>query len=970
MNRSLLITLLLCTAALAVSGCGGRHTTTAELASPVPALETTDATAPATVEVSTADGRITASLPAPVADVRFSLPVEGIKSLELAPEMTGKFLMVAVEDAGRIEVVISGIRRCDAAEVAATLDRQELDRLLNDRWELNGEVELCTINTAGGSTGDLFTIEKWASLIGDTDQVEGVKVLLTDDGGYEVSWPAFLTADYNQDGLVGVSDLVPLGMLYGMSQAAESNVWLVDAYARVDGNHDGLINVSDITPLGQNYGNSNFNFRVERSLGDASGPGTTWEAIGTVNRSGVTSTGETVTGTSRAAYQRYATELQPGWAYYRVTALSNSSPEADPSAAVLGPDGTPPEWPDEEIITSVVLDPSNFYIVDYDPDATDDRGGEVSYGIQLTGGADPDEQVVMLEYNTKTSVDPFSDPCEMGFVYVGDPPTSRYPGFIQDEQYWVRARVNDESGNEHCSAWFGFNAEINTALESRFDLGDGYDQEIWVNREGTVKFTPMPCTTYWGMSPEIWIYVQAVPWDTDVSGSDVEDYEGIEPFRYTGGEVVLEGTLGPTQRLNVLVQYEFWDGKVREKYNSVYYPYYWLKPLSESAYASASIAEQCDYLSDGTPFCVFYIEPDRCIVTFKAGTAILTTVDQLVWDPARSLRYPPTAIESTGEIAFHELTGLQDPGYVVWFKPGEGKTGYAEEPTGVFSLTLQDFILQWVLEDQDTLVGVRSIVQEDAEDNAYLEVWEARRDDGIYLRTEIPVPEELERSWGSSSMLLKTIGPDGELVIMEYMSTGALSYDQYYHHITTDGTWTTISLETFPATFPTSDWESNQVTDFEVNSDLTVYASVLSVNKNESDEVVDKFMGIYYGNLLEGVESFNLLVANTMSGGFNSEYPAVADGERPHLIPPFDGTAYFSGSPHYHLTDSAGNVLGYYGPDAPMGPARYNFDECDGYFDRAGAQPALANGLLSEDGEWLCVGAEGVWGLAYRIPGH
>jgi PKD repeat protein len=71
-----------------------------------------------------------------------------------------------------------------------------------------------------------------------------------------LAWRYYSHGDYNQDGLVGISDLTPLGQHYGEgSPLGAGQPFPPDSLgAVIDGNGDGIINISDITQIGQNYG--------------------------------------------------------------------------------------------------------------------------------------------------------------------------------------------------------------------------------------------------------------------------------------------------------------------------------------------------------------------------------------------------------------------------------------------------------------------------------------------------------------------------------------------------------------------------------------------------------------------------------------------------------------------------------------------------------------------------------------------
>ena len=72
--------------------------------------------------------------------------------------------------------------------------------------------------------------------------------------------------DYNQNGEVGISDLTPIAVHFGKSQAggfAESSVESV-----VDGDGNGVINISDISPIGVGFGRKQDSFNLYSSIID------------------------------------------------------------------------------------------------------------------------------------------------------------------------------------------------------------------------------------------------------------------------------------------------------------------------------------------------------------------------------------------------------------------------------------------------------------------------------------------------------------------------------------------------------------------------------------------------------------------------------------------------------------------------------------------------------------------------------
>jgi len=68
-------------------------------------------------------------------------------------------------------------------------------------------------------------------------------------GQFAFSWYCYNKGDYDQNGIVGVSDLTPIAVHFGETVTAEHTVTDV-----IDGSEDGSIGISDVTPIAMHYG--------------------------------------------------------------------------------------------------------------------------------------------------------------------------------------------------------------------------------------------------------------------------------------------------------------------------------------------------------------------------------------------------------------------------------------------------------------------------------------------------------------------------------------------------------------------------------------------------------------------------------------------------------------------------------------------------------------------------------------------
>ncbi len=255
--------LLLLTAALALSACGGSsRSVTPQLA------------APADVEslklVTLGEDGLT---PVPD-DGRFELVVDGMTARVIARDLT---------DCEHAYFLL----RYPASEMTPLdMERGELlpqdDTIAFSISEEPGEVVLgfarIRPQESGGisGSGELFTVtfsptpfvravDKETCRAPRTSR-SIVPVTVTDIGGgvIEVVWEERNAGDYDLSGTVSIADITPVAVYYGKDTTDGTE----DDYERpVDGDGSGTVGIADITPLAINYGNVLTGYNVYRLTG-------------------------------------------------------------------------------------------------------------------------------------------------------------------------------------------------------------------------------------------------------------------------------------------------------------------------------------------------------------------------------------------------------------------------------------------------------------------------------------------------------------------------------------------------------------------------------------------------------------------------------------------------------------------------------------------------------------------------------
>lgn len=117
-----------------------------------------------------------------------------------------------------------------------------------------GDVLLRLVLVLGASDREVSDVAS-----GNRARARNLDMVQDQDGNWVLSWDYTNPGDNNQDGLVSINDLTPIGSNYNSDV---SNSW-DDPLRHVDANGDGQINMSDITSIGQNYAGEIFAYQIE-----------------------------------------------------------------------------------------------------------------------------------------------------------------------------------------------------------------------------------------------------------------------------------------------------------------------------------------------------------------------------------------------------------------------------------------------------------------------------------------------------------------------------------------------------------------------------------------------------------------------------------------------------------------------------------------------------------------------------------
>jgi uncharacterized delta-60 repeat protein len=143
------------------------------------------------------------------------------------------------------------------------------------------------------------------------------------DGTISLTWSYYNLADYDQDGIVGVGDIIPLAEHFGEAVSPEGVNSLL---AVIDGSGNDVIDIADVTPIAVNFGIEVANYDVQASPSQA-GPFTSAQKV-------AVNTGLDA-GTQRTHFA-VTIELTPQY-WYRVAPLDAEDIAGEPSNILQAP---------------------------------------------------------------------------------------------------------------------------------------------------------------------------------------------------------------------------------------------------------------------------------------------------------------------------------------------------------------------------------------------------------------------------------------------------------------------------------------------------------------------------------------------------------------------------------------------------------------------------------------------------------
>ncbi len=120
--------------------------------------------------------------------------------------------------------------------------------------------EIARISFAEGAAA--FSKQVSAAPTHEANMVEDLALSVNASGGVTATWTEIHRGDYNNDGIVAVSDITPLAQMFNQRASDTSNPGRL---LLVDGNSDDVIGIADLTPIAMNFNTTISGYNVYRT---------------------------------------------------------------------------------------------------------------------------------------------------------------------------------------------------------------------------------------------------------------------------------------------------------------------------------------------------------------------------------------------------------------------------------------------------------------------------------------------------------------------------------------------------------------------------------------------------------------------------------------------------------------------------------------------------------------------------------
>ncbi|MCB1222052.1 MAG: hypothetical protein H7A35_10260 [Planctomycetales bacterium] len=348
----------------------------------------------------------------------------------------------------------------------------------------NGRFSVASVSfAAGGSLG-----ERRISAVpaGSGSRIPDLSV---NAGNGDVSFSYNNVGDYDQNSVVGIADITPLGVNFNADPADGDKYPFESALSIVDGDSNGLITLADITPIGVNFGNQIESWTLYGGVADdypadaASGNGEA-SALGTVAFADDT-------GASKAQFRsRYEVNMSDivgsGAVSFWLRPVSESTEGISSNLnGEGGVDTDPPFWvggaPEDAGVMSVVPGDGNVRVNWYEADDTLNWPG--TYTVYWNEGS-------TVDFGTASTMEVAG--LAKDDEEAGSEQTAIIPGLTNDTEYAFAVRASDAAdpaNQEDNSVMLSATPHASQELPSTIDSDLTIDGPATIGLGNTVDFS-------------------------------------------------------------------------------------------------------------------------------------------------------------------------------------------------------------------------------------------------------------------------------------------------------------------------------------------------------------------------------------------------------------------------------------------------------------------------------------------------